>query len=195
MNSKNRYDGIDPYAVKLIRHRAGQLIGHYGFTQDDRDDIEQELALVVLMRLPEYDSKRAKLSTFIALVVDHKIADIIEARIAGKRDYRLCCCSLNDLLEDDEGGSIERIDTLSEEEYRIQIGKLSRQEIELLDLCIDLRKAIEILPPELSDLCQRRMTYNVIRISSDTGIPRGTIYDMIKRIRITLEELGLGEYL
>ncbi len=39
---------------------------------------------------PKYNPRRAQLNTFIARVVEHKIATLIEARKAGIRDYRRC---------------------------------------------------------------------------------------------------------
>ena len=72
-----------------------------GFTESDRDDLEQEMMLDLLQRLPKYNPDRAQRNTFIARVVEHKIATLIEARKAGLRDYRLCRCSLNDRFEDE----------------------------------------------------------------------------------------------
>ena len=195
MDSRNRYDGIDTYAVRIIRHKARRLIGKFGFTEFDIEDIEQELVLEVLRRLPKYNPKRAKLSTFIALVVEHKIATIIETRKAAMRDYRRCAGSLNDSLEDDEGGSTELIEAFDQEAYLFRTGKLSRPAAELRDLKIDLCKAIEKLPLELRELCRRLLTNTVTEVSRDTGIARGTIYDMIKKICGALKEAGLGDYL
>ena len=97
MGSDNQYDGIDPYAAGLIRFKARQLVGQAGFTASDREDIEQELILDLLRRLPKYNPKRAQLNTFIARVVEHRVATLIEAQKAGIRDYRRCRCSLNDV--------------------------------------------------------------------------------------------------
>jgi len=194
MGSKNRYEGIDPYAAKIIRYKAKRLVGRFGFTESDREDLEQELILDLLRRLPKYNPARAQRSTFIDCLVNHAIATLIEARMAAMRDYRLCSCSLNDPLEDEDGHSIERIETIDQDDDFLRTGKLSRPTAELQDLRIDLSKAMEKLPPELRELCQRLMNYTVTRISSDTGIPRGTIYDMIKKIRAVFKEAGLSDY-
>ncbi|MFM2007984.1 MAG: hypothetical protein RLZZ09_3639, partial [Pseudomonadota bacterium] len=66
MVSQNSYADFDCYADKLIRHKARQLVGKAGFTEDDRPDIEQELALDLLQRLRHYDAEKAKRSTFMA---------------------------------------------------------------------------------------------------------------------------------
>ena len=55
MGVDNSDDGIDPYAAGLIRFKARQLVGQAGFTASDRNDLEQDLILDLLRRLPKYD--------------------------------------------------------------------------------------------------------------------------------------------
>ncbi|MBU1319362.1 MAG: sigma-70 family RNA polymerase sigma factor [candidate division Zixibacteria bacterium] len=194
MGSKSRIEGIDEYATQLVEYKVGELIGRYGFTESDRDDLVQELKLDLLRRLPKFNPARAQRSTFIDRVVNHAIATIIKARTAGLRDYRLCRCSLDDLLEDDEGCSVKRMETFDCEDCQLRTGKLSRPVVEMLELSICVQQAMEQLPPDLRELCQRLMNYTVTRISCETGIPRGTIYDLIKKIRTVFKEAGLGDY-
>ena len=195
MGYENRYQGIDDYAVQIIRYKARQLVGRVGFTESDRQDLEQEMMFDLLRRLPKFKPERAQRNTFIARIVEHKVATIIEAQKAGMRDYRLCSCSLNDRLEDEEGRSIERMETIDQEDYLRRTGKLSRPMSELRNLSIDLRSAVQTLPPELRELCKRLQTESVTEISRDTGIPRGTIYESIKKLRTLFEDAGLKDYL
>ena len=195
MEFKNRYDGIEEYAVRIIKHKARQLIGSRGFAESDRDDLEQEMMLDLLHRLPKYDSNKAQRNTFVARIVEHKVSIIIEERSAGKRDWRLCTASMNDKLDFGESGSVERLEVYDMDEYLRQTGQLSRPSSERMELSIDLRSTISSLPPELSDLCERLQTMNVSEISRDTGIPRGTLYDRIKELRSLFEDRGLREYL
>jgi len=195
VDSKNHYDGFDEYAVRLIRHKARQLVGKYGFDQSDLEDLEQDLMLDLLRRLAKFSPARAKRNTFIAIVLEHRVATIIESRKSAMRDYRLCRCSLNDPLEDEDGHIIERTETIDQEDYMLRTGRLSRSAAELRDLSLDVRKAMEQLPLELRRLCQLLTTYTVTRISYETGISRGTIYDLIKKIRAIFKDAGLQDYL
>lgn len=195
MGYENRYQGIDDYAVRIIRYKARQLVGRVGFTESDRQDLEQEMVFDLLRRLPKFKPERAQRNTFIARVVEHKVATIIEAQKAGMRDYRLCSCSLNDRFENEEGGSVERIDTINQDDYLQRTGKLSRPISDLRGLSIDVRSAVEKLPPELRELCKRLQVESVTDISRDTGIPRGTIYESIKKLRSLFEDAGLKDYL
>ena len=195
MGSDNQYDGIDPYAAGLIRFKARQLVGQAGFTASDREDIEQELILDLLRRLPKYDPKRAQRNTFIARVVEHRVATLIEAQKAGIRDYRRCRCSLNDRFEDEDGRSVERAETFDQEDYLLRTGAQSRPSDELSALAIDVTAVLEELPPKLRNLCRRLKDETVTEISRGTGVPRGTIYESIKKLREIFEDAGLMDYL
>ena len=195
MGVDNSDDGIDPYAAGLIRFKARQLVGKAGFTASDREDIEQELTLDLLRRLPKYNPKRAQLNTFIARVVEHRLASLIEAQKAGIRDYRRCRCSLNECFEDADGRSVERVDTFDQEDYLLRTGGQSRPSEELSALAIDVAAVIEGLPHELRNLCRRLKAETVTEISRDTGVPRGTIYESIKKLREIFKDAGLRNYL
>ena len=194
MGGDNQYDGIDPYAVGLIKYKARRLIGQAGFTASDRKDIEQELILDLLRRLPKYDPKRAQHNTFIARVVEHKIATLIEARKAGIRDYRRCRCSLNDRFEDEDGRSVERVETLDQEDYLLCTGAQSRPSDELSALAIDVAVVLETLPPELRELCRRLMRNSITEVSRTTGIPRSTLYELIHKVCAVFEDAGLRDH-
>ena len=96
MDYQNTYCELGEYANDLIRSKARTLIGKAGFTSADCEDIEQELALDLLVRLENYDPKKSKRSTFMARVVEHRIATLLEERHAACRDWRLCRESLDD---------------------------------------------------------------------------------------------------
>lgn len=194
MGFTNRYDGIDDYAARLIRYKAKHLVGHAGFSQHELQDLEQELVLDLLKRLPNFNPQKAKLQTFIARIVEHRIATIIEEREASKRDWRSCSSSLNDAITTEDDKSCERLEIYDMDEYLRQMGRLERPAGERLDLSIDLADALARLPEDLRILCERLQDESVSDISRNTGIPRGTLYDKINRIRRLFEDAGLREY-
>ena len=195
MGYDNHFEAVDDYAIRIIKHKAKQLVGRVGLTIADRKDLEQEMLLDLLHRLPKYNPDRAQRNTFIARVVEHKVATIIEARKAGLRDYRLCRCSLNDQREDKDGNRLERMESIDQEDYLNRTGRLSRSVADTGRLCLDVHKIMDRLPSELRDLCIRLATDTVMEISRETGVPRGTIYESIKKLRSIFKDAGLGEYL
>ena len=102
---------------------------------------------------------------------------------------------LNDRFEDEDGRSVERVDTFDQEDYLLRTGAQSRPADELSALALDLAVVLERLPPELRELCRRFKAESVTEISRDTGVPRGTIYESIKKLREIFEDAGLKDYL
>jgi len=194
MERVNRYDGIDDYAVRLIEYKARQLIGTAGLTKSDLKDLEQELMLDLLERLPKHDPKRAQSNTLIACIVNHKAASIIEKRSAAKRDWRMCLGSLNERLSTDEGELIERLDLYDEETHMFDTGQVSRPVEEKWGLMADLGRAIARLSPEMQDLCRRLQEKSMAEVAHDLGVARCTIYRRIEQIRRLFEDMGLRDY-
>ncbi|MDJ0766774.1 MAG: sigma-70 family RNA polymerase sigma factor [Myxococcota bacterium] len=194
MGTKNRYDGVDAAAVQLIRRKVRSLIGKAGFRSWDFDDLMQELVIEVLQRLPKFNPNRGKKSSFIGAVINNKVRKMIAVQKTGKRDYRHCTCSLNDILDDGDSGGIERLETVDQERCLHLLGYPKRQAAQICDLSIDLSKVVEDLPEDLAELCYRLEIQSIADISRITGTPRGTIYELIKKIRSRLKAAGLNNY-
>jgi len=179
----NRYDGFDDFTAKLIKRKARQLVGKAGITDADREDLEQELALHVLISTPRFDSSRAQFRTFIARVIDRKVASIIRGRKAAKRGYGVACQSLNEAIQDEDGYEVERLDLLE-----------ATADESADDLDVDLRNAIATLPPNLQKLYQRLKHGSPSEIARETGTARSTVYDQMKSIMRTFAKAGLKDY-
>ena len=192
---RNQYDDVDAYAIEIIRFKARQLVGQAGFTVADRDDLEQELILDLLRRLPKYDPQRGKLTTFIARVIEHKIANLITAQRARKRDYRRSTCSLNEPLKGEDDCTVERAETLDQDDYLLRVGVEPKAGEDLRALALDVAAVVDSLPPELGELCRRLGTETISEISRDTGVSHATLYKSIHRLREIFEDAGLKDYL
>jgi len=189
-------DRLGEYAARLIRFKAQQLIGKHGFTKSDREDIEQELRADLVGRLRRFDPKRAQRNTFIARVVDHKVATIIEQRTAGMRNFAREERSLNTWVRVDKDTWAQFGDTLTEDEVLARHGRAYRSSEELRDLTIDVRNAMNGLTGDDRKLCLLLFeTGSVSEASRRSGIPRSTIYEARERIRQRFEQAGLGDYL
>jgi RNA polymerase sigma-70 factor (ECF subfamily) len=195
MGRRNRYEGVDAYAAQLIRHKARRLVGVAGFVNGDIPDIEQELVLDVLARLERHDPRRSKRETFISNIVDHCIATLIEARKAGIRDYRQEAGSIDERVGDEDGKVGESASVVSNPAYTRKALAFAQRDQELQSLLVDVKKLLAGLPPEERALCERLKTERVAEISRETGVPRGTVYGQIERIRKRFEKAGLAVYL
>ncbi len=187
---------LDGYAKEVIRHKAWQLIGKYGFTLSDFDDLQQEMTLDLLRRLDNYDPDKAALSTFVARIVDRKISNLIRHQRQVKRDYRQQVCPLDAQIDDGDGRQRGLDEVLSQDAYDSEVGRHVGPEAERLDLRLDLTQVLDELPDDLRDLVIRLQVRTVAEIARELGVSRSTLYQNgIARLRKIFEDNGLREYL
>lgn len=194
MENPTNPNEIDTYSLRLIGQAVRRVIGKYGFTHDDRDDLERDLLVHLLTRLPRFDPRRAGKERFTRSIVLNRLRNIISNRKSAIRSIAPED-SLNVLVADDEGWAIERIDLVSADAYLQATGQASRPSAELRDLHIDFQRAVDTLPPELQDLCLRLLTQTITEIAREVGVSTATIYYRIRKIRKEFEARGLAEYL
>ncbi len=176
----------------IIRRKARQLVGQYGFTGSDAEDLEQELLVDLTNRIHKYNSNKATLKTFVSRIVDHKIANIVRHRKQQKRDYRRNECSIDDRVSDEEGEAVLRGQTLSHDGRRPHIQGNANQQ----DLSIDLSDAIESLSAESRELFDLLLTCSISEAARELGIRRSTLYNKrLPKLRTALAEKNLDEYI
>ena len=182
---------LSRYAMDLIRCKARQLIGKAGFTRSDVEDIEQDLALDLLERLPKYDASKAAETTFVARVVERKISKLLRHRAQERRYYGRVSCSLDDLVEDGDGRSIARSGIIG----GAQPGDAACGADEATNRRHDVSRVLDRLPEDLRGIAERLRTRTVMETAKDLGVPRTTLYGAVNRIRTVFEEAGLRDYL
>jgi len=174
--------GIDDYAADLIRIKARELVKTAGLPQSEREDVEQELVLDLLGRLSRFDPNRASLRTFVARVVEHGVASLIERRSAQKRDGRRVECSLDELVDDGEGSRVQRAATIEAHAPDVR------------DLALDLAEVLEGLPPKLRALCEMLPDHTPAQMAEKLGITRRTVSRWVSGLRERFTEAGLDRY-
>lgn len=191
--SKKQY-GIDDYAEELIHHKARQMVGNAGFTADDIEDIEQEMRLDLLQRLPKFDPSKATYKTFVSRLVERQISDMIRHSEQEGRDYRREESSLQDAAEfgGDGDEAMERIETVSQDEQDHRFGRQIRSEQERHELRLDIPVALSKLPPDLRELAELLQTMSIAQAARELGIPRTTLYySRLPQLRQAFRAMGL----
>jgi len=192
MESQNRYDGIEAYAVTKIRFQARQLSRNQALSASDVEDIEQNLMLDLLGRMPAFDPSKSSKNTFIARVVENHAATLVKAARAEKRGAQIIHESLHSVIHDGVGGPVELGDTISTESGLWHA--TGRDWDEVADLRHDLAHAMGDLPSNLVTLCRRLAVGTVTEVSRATGKSRPSIYDGIAKIRASLKKTGFDDY-
>jgi len=186
----------DPYVANLIRTKARQLVGQYGLTLSDREDVEQDLKLDLLRRAPNFDGSRAGLRTFATRVIDHAVARMIEYRSAPMRDCRIEVLSLQETVVNSDGEDVRLEDLPHEDASLHQRGYLSCSMADDQFLEIALARALTRLTPEQRDLCRQLLASRTMSdIAKAKGISRPRLYEIRREIQRVFEEEGLREYL
>lgn len=182
---------LSEYASKLIKHKAKQLVGRFGFTRSDRADIEQDLILHLLQQMRHFDPKRGSENTFVSRIVNRKVVSIIRHHCAEQRSVRRVDWSLNEPAQDEDGNPIERGQTLGTNADR-RDGRAAEPP---QDLMLDLRRALETLDVELRRAWDALLTGSVADAARQLGISRFVVYARAAKIREHFAAAGLDIYL
>ncbi len=192
MEDSQKSYGLNDYAETLIHHKARQLVGEAGYAADDVEELEQELRLDLLRRLPKFDPSKATFKTFVTRLVERKICNLIRNRRREMRDYRCEEGSLNDLVETVEADNekVERIKTITQDEYDLRRGRYRRPAADRLDLQLDISMILSKLPTELRKLAELLKTMSIADAARELGVPRSTIYSShLVRLRQAFEKI------
>jgi len=182
------------YATGLIHKVACRMIGKAGLLEADLFDLQQDLWLDLLKRLPKYRAERGHIRVFISRVVNNKAASILKARRAAKRDKGRPSLSLDRELEGEDGEPTNLRELISVDDYLLQTRGVCRTQEERRDLAIDIRRAVDHLDPPHRAVCLLVIDRTVCDVANIVGLPRSTLRDLIKRLRLICKEMGLDDY-
>lgn len=183
------------FASRLIRKVVHRMIGAAGFIEADRRDLQQDLWLDLVERLPKYRSNRGHVRAFITRVVNNKVASILAARRAAKRNGDLRMSSLNEEFADEDGEPTERHETISIDDYLRRTRGITRSQSERQDLAIDIRRIIASLQPHERVVCLLLIDRDVCDVANVIGLPRSTLRDLIRRLRRAREVADYEDFL
>ncbi|WP_339749269.1 hypothetical protein [uncultured Rubinisphaera sp.] len=166
---------LDTFARRTIRDKACQIANRFRHTGLDRDDLESLLIADLLRRRSRFDEIRSKWTTFVQMVVNHAVADLI---------------ALGDNQPKLRGGPHWEINKTPDE-------RTVRHDSPTwhTDLANDLRDVLSELSDEERDLChQLSQEPNISEAARQLAISRGTAYSRINAIRKRFEKGDLDKY-
>lgn len=186
---------LDPGIARHIRCTAASMVGKAGLTQQDREDLEQELTAHLLSRISQFNPGRSGLNTFVTRLLDNAAASYIVARKREKRDWRREGRSLDEEVKNDEG-ELKPLLELLELEQGLRGESLAHEvQREREALRIDLERAIATLPVREQRVCRLLMRHDARRAAALAGMSRSTLYQLLIKLRAAFESAGLKVYL
>lgn len=100
--------------------------------------------------------------------------------------------SLDDPVEGDRGLSLG--ETVSLDDWLFRTGRISRPQADLLDLSIDVRRAIDAMPPNLRRVCRALSSLSVAEVAKDLRLRRSTLAVRMEEIKTFLLDRGINHY-
>ena len=184
----------DGYTCRLVRSRARRLARQAGLKTEDRQDIEQELWVDLLVRWHRFDAARAGGRTFATRVVEHRAATLFRRSRTVAESTQRKRRSLHDTVQDGDGRPVPIAQVLDDRAQAARTGSHSLAADHQVDLATDVAGVLADLPEELRDLCERLKESSIARIAKDMGIARTSLYRRIEKIREHFVSTGLHEY-
>ncbi len=195
MDTNKKQETLTKYTMTLVQCKARQLVGKAGYTQDDVADIEQDLIKSLLACMPQFDPAKATLNTFADRVVGSRIVDLLRRRNAEIRNRGREAFSLNEEIET-EDGSVEIIETVSQDEIDLRTGRYNRLAADRAHLQIDLNAVVAGLSPELRQVADMLRTASVAEVARELGIPRRTFREKhLAQLRQVFAANRMDDYL
>ena len=156
---------IDPFVIQQAEIRASRMVGNYGFTREDWEDLRQELLLDYVKRRPRFSPDRGDHRGFAYGVLQNQAAKLA----AGKR----------------RGGP--RLQPSPEADWSSFVSSNGD-----IDLRLDIQAVVSRLPIHLRILARQLSEMDPADVRRQTGRSRSRLYQWIAEIRAAFIEAGLA---
>lgn len=180
-------DHIWEWVDRYTRRRAWRTGQLFELNLAEIDDLHQELMCDVAKRWRRYKRQKSPVKAFVAMLVDHQLADFANNKLRRVRDVKQHPCeSLNDPVRRGDGGVTEvceRGELISEDVHQSRTQHYSRNPIEQMALQEDIRRLVAKLPPDLRQMCEYVMKYSIPTAANRLKIPLSTFRLKLKRLR------------
>ncbi len=190
-----RHEVFSDYARTVIRLKARQLSRRADFSRSDEEDIAQDLTLHLLSQAEHFDPSRASLKTFVTHVVNSCVAMILRERWRQKRvpDHGAEIQSLETMVDVPDEPPVALWATISVADIERRTGGHSRSDTDVHDEAEALDQAMQGLPIEDRDVCERLKFGSRASVARDLQISRRKLGTILSSVRQQFERAGLGQ--
>jgi len=171
---------IDPFARQFISDKARQIEGRFRHLSLDREDLKSLMLLDLLKRRPKFDAARSQWTSFVKMIVDHCVADLLEAA------RRMTPTSQSNWpLERQSAGQ----DRSRHRSYWAPDPEMASS------LKSDVHDTVRELSDEEQQICELISKHPLSEAARRLMISRSTLYRRMDRIRQQFEKRDLDKYL
>jgi RNA polymerase sigma-70 factor (ECF subfamily) len=188
-------EGLQRWEIAVTKKLVGEFRRRSrSLAREEFDDLVQEcLAHWIVVRRKLAPDPGAPPTAYMAQVVRNKLTDLIREQAAEKRAGEQEALSLDAALDgSDDGLTLADLRADTESTKPDDPGAVERRHAR-----IDIGRALAGLTPIQRQLCQMlgEEGLSIKEAAERLRIPRGTLYEEIKRIRRVFADQGLGDYL
>jgi RNA polymerase sigma factor (sigma-70 family) len=176
-------DICDPFATKYIRQAARRLIADRVFPRGELDDLVQELRLALLECRASYDPAKARWTYFVKTIIDRKSVSLRRLQSAESRGNMLMVASLNVVVRDGDGQLVELSQQIEQSEGGSRRGIEHTDRQAELERSLNVAAVLELLDPDLAEICHRLAQESLTTVARQLGIPRTTLISRLARVR------------
>ena len=172
-------------------HRAARrLVRHVRLPWHQLEDVQQDLLLDLLERLPAFDARRGTLGAFAGKILSHKAARLAHSL----RRERLVCGDLPVSLDEPApgAGGEPRCHLLPEDQgLAAHLGQPT-EVFARIERRLDLERALGALNDGDVRFCAEVREATADCLATQGRAPRSSLYRRVKRIRLELMTAGLA---
>ena len=188
-------DGLQRWEIAVTKKLVGEFRRRSRtLAREEFDDLVQECLThwIVVRQKLSHDPDNPPVG-YMAQVIRNKLTDMIREKTAEKRAGDLDALSLDATIDgSDDGMTFGELLADAESTPGADHQGVDRQHAR-----IDVARALDRLTPAQRRLCAMlgEEGLSIKETAERLRIPRGTLYEEIKRIRKVFAECGLGDYL
>lgn len=188
-------DGLEKWEIAVTKKLVGEFRRRSrSLAREEFDDLVQDcLAHWIVVRRKLVLKPAAPPVGYMAQVIRNKLTDLIREQAAEKRAGDLGALSLDATVDGSEDGTtFAELLAASDAMYPGEAGGADHQHAR-----IDVGRVLTRLTPAQRRLCLMlgEQGLSIKEAAERLRIPRGTLYEEIKRIRKVFADHGLGDYL
>ncbi|WP_439630594.1 sigma-70 family RNA polymerase sigma factor [Gemmata sp.] len=161
-------DRMCPRVAAIIKAKAARLAARAGLRPQDREDLEQELALHVLERRDRFDPARGTWPAFAHRLAERFASNFLRARRAAKRDGGPLAPLTADVPGPEPGDP---------------------------ELPAEVARALAGLPDDLRAAAELVMAATVAEAARKLGVARSTVYARLAELTGRAEVAALADFL
>lgn len=179
-------------AQKEAACTANRIAGTFGFTREEREDLEQELLLAVMENAKAFDPTRGSIRTFVGTVIRGKTLMELRRRRRESNRGKSIPCLYDETVDGDD--VVAYHETLDRSVCMDRMGRDETAPILISDLCHDVAVSLKLLTPRQRQISHLLMKTDKTTAAHRMGISRQTLYREIEAIRQAMVDTGIDAY-